>query len=133
MKGNVIKIIIAIALAVLIGLITYTIASDIDYRNWITLVVTIVTTALSLIFAMGIDSNYGYRTANIKVVSAIGTFVVLIGNIVFSCFDTYNIPIYIAIMGIISLLLFTLTYSLIPKENKVNSEEETTAKPNENK
>lgn len=117
MKANVVKTVIAIVLALLIGVITYTIAKETDYRNWIAFAVTALTTAVSLIFAMGIDYNCGYRTVNIKVVAGLGTFVVLIGNIAFSCF-TYNIPIYIAVMGIISVLFFALTYSLIPKAPK---------------
>lgn len=117
MKANVVKTVIAIVLALLIGVITYTIAKETDYRNWIAFAVTALTTAVSLIFAMGIDYNCGYRTVNIKVVAGLGTFVVLIGNIAFSCF-TYNIPIYIAVMGIIAVLFFALTYSLIPKASK---------------
>ena len=114
MKANVIKIVIAVVLAMLLGIINYTIASDSDYRNWISFGVTTMTMALLLILTMGIDYNCGYRTTNIKLVATIGTLIVLIGNIVFSCFD-YVIPIYISILGIISLLFFVLVYVLIPK------------------
>jgi hypothetical protein len=117
MKANVVKTIIAIVLALLIGVITFTIAPETDYRNWIAFAVTALTTAISLVFAMGIEYNCGYRTVNIKVVAGLGTLVVLIVNIAFSCF-TYNIPIYIAVVGIIAVLFFALTYSLIPKAPK---------------
>ena len=116
MKANVIKIVIAIALAMLLGVINYTIASDNDYRNWISFGVTTVTMTLLLILTMGIDYNCGYRTTNIKLVATIGTLIVLIGNIVFSCF-MYIVPIYLAVMGIISLIFFVLVYTLIPKDN----------------
>ena len=121
MKLNVIKSIIAIALALLIGIITYSIAPEIDNRKWIAFGVTAITTAISLVLAMGINYNCGYRTANIKVVTILGALVVLVGNIAFSCF-TYNILIYIAVIGIITLLFFLLTYNLIPKSNETISE-----------
>ena len=116
MKANVIKIVVAVVLAMLLGVINYTIASDSDCRNWISFGVTTVTMALLLILAMGIDYNCGYRTTNIKLVATIGTLIVLIGNIVFSCF-MYIVPIYLAVMGIISLIFFVLVYTLIPKDN----------------
>lgn len=121
MKLNVIKSIIAIALALLIGIITYSIAPEIDNRKWIAFGITAITTAISLVLAMGINYNCGYRTANIKVVTILGALVVLVGNIAFSCF-TYNILIYIAVIGIITLLFFLLTYNLIPKSNETISE-----------
>ena len=121
MKLNVIKSIIASALALLIGIITYSIAPEIDNRKWIAFGVTAITTAISLVLAMGINYNCGYRTANIKVVTILGTLVVPVGNIAFSCF-TYNILIYIAVIGIITLLFFLLTYNLIPKSNETISE-----------
>ena len=122
MKLNVIKSIIAIALALLIGIITYSIAPEIDNRKWIAFGVTAITTAISLVLAMGINYNCGYRTANIKVVTILGALVVLVGNITFSCF-TYNILIYIAVIGIITLLFFLLIYNLIPKSDETKSEQ----------
>jgi hypothetical protein len=128
MKANVVKTIIAIVLALLIGVITFTIAPETDYRNWIAFAVTALTTAISLVFAMGIEYNCGYRTVNIKVVAGLGTLVVLIVNIAFSCF-TYNIPIYIAVVGIIAVLFFALTYSLIPKAPKQEDHVQQVAEP----
>ena len=122
MKLNVIKSIIAIALALLIGIITYSIAPEIDHRKWIAFGVTAITTAISLVLAMGINYNCGYRTANIKVVTILGALVVLVGNIAFSCF-TYNILIYIAVIGIITLLFSLLIYNLIPKSDETKSEQ----------
>ena len=122
MKLNVIKSIIAIALALLIGIITYSIAPEIENRKWIAFGVTAITTAILLVLAMGINYNCGYRTANIKVVTILGTLVVLVGNIVFSCF-TYNILIYIAVIGIITLLFSLLIYNLIPKSDETKSEQ----------
>lgn len=104
MKINAVKTIISVGIAILLSLICYKIAPQEDYRNWISLGVACVTLTTNLILAMGINYNSGTRNMNIKLVAAIGVIITLIGNIAFSCF-TYPVLIYIAVMGIITLLI----------------------------
>lgn len=103
MKANVVKIILAVGLALLLSVICYVLAPDADNRNWISFGVSAATLIISLIMAMGINYNCGKRNVNIKLVAAIGVFVTLITNIAFSCF-MYSILIYIAVTGILTLL-----------------------------
>lgn len=116
MKVNVVKLVISVFIALLMGLICYEIAQADDHRNWISFGVTTVSLAVFLILAMGINYNKGSRTVNIKLASWVGFVVTLIANVIFSCCN-YNVVIYIATVGLLTLLLFTISYSLIPKDN----------------
>ena len=116
MKANVVKLVISVCIALLMGLICYEIAQVEGYRNWISFGVTSVSLAVFLILAMGLNYNTGNRTVNIKLASWVGFVVTLIANVIFSC-CCYNIVVYIATVGLLTLLLFTISYSLIPKNN----------------
>lgn len=123
MKINVVKFIIAILLAFLLSIICYVLAPTENYRNWISLAISAFTMLLLLIPALGLDYSYGYRTANIRLLATLGAIVVYIANIAFSCF-MYSILMYVAILGIISLLFVALIYGLIPKTAPSQNENE---------
>lgn len=111
MKVNIVKMIIAICLAMLLSLICYVLAPEVDNRKWISFGVSSLSLMVLLIQSMGIDYNCGNRNVNIKLVASIGVILTLISNIVFSCF-TYSILIYIAIIGILTLLFVASIYSM---------------------
>ena len=119
MKANFVKIIIAILISLLVSIINYYVAPVEEYRNWISLGVSFLTIASLLICAIGIDYHSGQRTVNIKIVSILGVLFAIIGNVVFSNF-MYPIIIYVAVMGIVSLLFILLIYSLIPKKDEAS-------------
>lgn len=116
MKVNVVKLVISVFIALLMGLICYEIAQVDGHRNWISFGVTTISLAVFLILAMGINYNSGNRTVNIKLASWVGFVITLIANVIFSCCN-YNVVVYIATVGLLTLLLFTMSYSLIPKDN----------------
>ena len=117
MKVNIVKLVISVCIALLMGLLCYEIAQVENHRNWISFGVTLLSLIVFLILAMGINYNAGSRIVNIKLTSWIGFVVTLITNVIFSCCN-YNIIVYIATVGLLTLLLFSVTYGLIPKTNK---------------
>lgn len=116
MKINVVKSIISFGLSVLIGLLCYAIAKEEGSRNWISLAITAITCFVCLGAALGCDYNCGTRNINIKVTAWLGTLIIIVANIIFSCFE-YNILIYITIVLLITLMVVASVYGLYkPKE-----------------
>lgn len=116
MKINVVKFIVAIIIAMVIGVICYYIAPEADNRKWISFGVSALTIGLSMVLAIGFDYSCGNRNMNIKLMSWISLIAVIICNIVFSCFN-YPILIYAAITVLLSALGILAVHSLIkPKE-----------------
>ena len=116
MKVKVVQLVISLCVDLLIGLICFEIAPVEGHRNWVSFGVTSISLAVFLVLAMGVNYDTGDRTVNIKLASWVGFVVTLIANVVFSCCD-YNVVAYIATVGLLTLLLFTIAYSLMPKGN----------------
>lgn len=118
MKINIVKSLIALGLSLLLGLLCFAIAGDAESRNWVSLSVTTVTSALCLCAAFGCDYNCGARNANMKVLSWLGSIIVIITNFIFSCCE-YNILIYLTITLLLTLILIASVYGLYkPQEEK---------------
>lgn len=114
MKMNIVKCILALLFAGVAGTICYYIAPQTDQRQWISLGVTCVTTAIPLLLAMGMEYQNGNRNMNIKLVAWLNTVFVIISNVVFSCFN-YPILIYIAINILLAAIGFIVVYSMQKK------------------
>lgn len=117
MKLNVVKTIIAVCIAALVGLLCFEMADAELNRNWISFGVTTVSLLVFLILGMGLEYNAGGRTVNIILTAWLGFIALLITNIVFSL-CAYNIIVYIAVAGLLTLMLFTIAYSLIPSKKE---------------
>ena len=111
MKINIVKSVIAFGIGVLIGLLCYVIAEDIESRNLISLFVSAITCSICLCAAFGCDYNCGPRNVNIKVTAWLGAIVVIISNFIFSCFE-YNILVFIAVTLLITLMVVASIYGL---------------------
>ncbi len=111
MKINIVKSILALLLAGVAATICYYLAPQTDHRQWISLAVTMATTAIPLSLTMGIEYSYGKRNMNIKLVAWVDAVFVIISNIVFSCFN-YPILIYIAINVLLAAICFLAVYSM---------------------
>ena len=103
MKFNIFKTIIAFSISLLLGLLCYVIAKDVDYRNVISLSVATLTIFACFTSAFAIDYNCGNRNVNIKVTAWILSIIVVITNFIFACF-TYNIVVYIAFISLLALM-----------------------------
>ena len=117
MKLNLVKTIIAVALALLLAFICEINAPVTDSKNWISLGVAFVTIAAMLIPAMGIQFKNPRRGANIKVLSWIFAIGILVANIVFSCFE-YRVDIYIVVVSLIAVIGWGLIYALFSAKEK---------------
>ena len=115
MKFNIIKTIIAFSISLLLGLLCYVIAKDVDHRNIISLSIATLTIFACFASAFAIDYNCGNRNVNIKVATWILSIIVVITNFIFSCF-MYNIIVYI----VIALLLTCINVLLVSSLYKQN-------------
>lgn len=111
MKARPILILLSIVLSIVIGLISYEIAPDIENRQWISLGVTSATTAVALIMTMGFDYQRGNRNVNIVVTGTLVTLAVVACNFAFGFF-VYPIVLYIAITLLIEVIGLMLIYLL---------------------
>lgn len=115
-----VRFIMAIAIALLFGVICYYIAPQEDYRQWISFATTTVTMAMTLISAIGINYQIGSRKTNVLTVAWLFSILVLIINISFSFFH-YPILLYVAITLLIALIGVLLCFSLShPTQNNNN-------------
>ena len=111
MKLNTVKAIIALLLALLLGLVCEIIAPETDSRNWISFGVASLTIVSMLLPAMGIKFNNPRCGANIKVLSWIFTLVVLIANIVFACIEC-RVDVYIVVVALMAVVGWGLIYAI---------------------
>ena len=111
MKLNTVKTIIAILLALLLGLVCEIIAPETDSRNWISFGVASLTIASMLLPAIGIKFNNPRRGANIKVLSWIITLAIIIANIVFAYVEC-RVDVYIVVVALMAVIGWGLVYSL---------------------
>lgn len=116
MKISIVKSTIGFVISVLIGLLCFSIAQEMPY-NWVSLVVATITNSICLVAAIGCNYNCGARNVNIKVVAWIGTLVVIVSNLIFSCVE-YNILVYITIILLITVILVSSLYGLYKPECK---------------
>lgn len=123
MKVNIIKLVLSICIAALLGVICYYIAPTADYRQWISLATTFVTFGVPLALAMGVDYTCGKRNINIKLVAWLDALFVLLCNFVFSFF-CYPIVLYVAINAFLAVIGVLVVFSLY-KPQKQNHDAQT--------
>lgn len=111
MKVNAIKTLLSLGVSILLGIICYDIANDVDHRNIVSLATAIVTNFVCLLFAVGIDYFHGNRNVNIKVTAWLFLLIVVIANVVFSFF-LYDILIYVSAVSLFVLMDIALVYAL---------------------
>lgn len=111
MKIDGIKIILALAIAVLLGLVCEIIAPENESRNWISLAIGFVSIASVIIPAMGLKYIDVNRGANIKVFSWIMVLAIAAANIIFSCFE-YKVDIYIVVVLLLAVIAWGVIYGM---------------------
>lgn len=111
MKINAVKTILVFGISVVLGLVCYVIAQESDSRNLISLVVSAISIFLCLGASVACEYNCGHRNANIKVTSWIFSVLVILTNVIISCFQ-YNVVIYIAVVALLTLMNIAIVYSL---------------------
>lgn len=118
MKLNAVKAIIAVVLSLLLAFICEIIAPVSDGRNWISLGVAFATIVAMLLPAIGIQYSNSRRGANIKVLSWVFAFIVLVANIVFACFE-YRVDIYIVVVALLAVIGWGLVYALFSAKESI--------------
>jgi hypothetical protein len=111
MKINTVKFILAMAISILLGFICEILAPETDGKNWISFGIAFATIAAAVIPAMGLNYKNDRRAVSIKTFSWLLSIVLMISNIVFSCFD-YQIDVYIAINCLIAVIGWVIIYGL---------------------
>lgn len=111
MKIDVVKMILALALAFLLGFVCKILAPEADNRNLISLAVGFVTIASMLVPAMAVKYKNGNIGVSIKVFAWIMVLVLTAVNILFSIRE-YKIDLYIVIALLISVIGLVILYSL---------------------
>lgn len=111
MKTDTVKLILAIALALVLGFVCEIIAPETDGRNWISFAIAFVSIASVLIPSMGIKYEDTRRGVSIKLCAWIVTFVIMTTNIIFSCFE-YKVDIYIVIVIMLAIIGWGFIYGL---------------------
>lgn len=111
MKIDIIKALIVMSASALIGWLCHEIADAENHRDWISFAVSFLSISLCTGSAFACSFRNRYRGVNIKVASWIFSVIVILANIVFSCF-TYNIPVYIIVLALLTLLNIASVYAL---------------------
>lgn len=108
------KCVLALLVSALLGLLCFKITKDVDSHKWISMVVSWISIFICLVSATGFDIPEK-RIVNIKVAAWLFTALVVLTNLIFSCF-VYEIVIYIVIVGLLVLLDVWIIYVLYPKQ-----------------
>ena len=111
MKIDGIKFILALAIAILLGLVCEIIAPETESRNWISLAIGFVSIASVIIPAMGLKYANANRGVNIKVFSWIMVVAIAAANIIFSCFE-YKVDIYIVFVLLLAVIAWGVIYGM---------------------
>ena len=111
MKIDRIKALIVILASVLLGWLCYEIADAEDNRDWISFAISFFSILLCMGSAFACNYKNRCRNVNIKVAAWIFSVLVILMNIIFSCF-TYNVPIYIIVLSFMTLLNIAFVYAL---------------------
>ena len=115
MKIDVVKLIVALAISALIGLICLEMAKGDPTRQWVSFAVSTLSIGICLGMAVALKYNDANRSINIKTTAWCFAFLAVVTNIVFNCF-TYNVAIYIAVAFIVTLIGVALVYSLLKSD-----------------
>lgn len=107
-----VKLIIAVAIALLTGFICEIIAPTAGGRNWISLVIGAVSISAVLVPAMGLKYTNERRGLSIKVFAWMMSLILALVNIVISCFE-YKVDIYIAVTILLSIIGWGVIYSML--------------------
>lgn len=110
MKIDRIKALIIILASALLGWLCYENADSEDCRDTISFAISFISILLCTGSAFACNYN-GYRSVNIKVVAWIFSALVILMNIIFSSI-TYNVPVYIIVISLITLLNVAVIYAL---------------------
>ncbi len=111
MKAEPVKLILALAIALLLGFVCEIIAPETESRNWISLAVGFVSIASMIIPAMGLKYENVKRGVSIKVFAWIMVAVITAVNVAFACFE-YKVDIYIAVALLTAVIGWGIIYGL---------------------
>lgn len=113
MKINIVKLILALGFGTLSGLLCYVLAKN----NLTSFIVTTVSMSVCLASAFGFDYNCGNSNVNIKTAALIFTIIAFLVNVMF-CFFPNSTLIYLALIGIVTLIDVAVVYSLCKPGSK---------------
>ncbi len=116
MKVNVVKLILALGFGAILGLLCYQIAGEEASRNLISFAVAGTSMFLSIGMLMGFEYENENRGVNIKTAGTLMATLLLVVNIVFSCF-AYGVLAYVGVVGFLTLLDIALIYSMYKPKN----------------
>ena len=103
--------ILALAIALLLGFICEIVAPETDSRNWISLFVGFISIASVIIPAMGLKYANEKRGVSIKVLSWIMAFAISATNFFFSCF-VYKIELYVVVVLLLAVIAWATIYGM---------------------
>ena len=110
MKVDIVKTLLAVAIAGLLAFVCEIIAPETGSRNWISLGMGFAS-IFSLVFpAMGIRYANVPRGVSIRLVSWLGAISVIIANASFACFE-YRVDVYLVVVLFMVVLGWSLIYS----------------------
>lgn len=115
MKLNWIKVLLSFAVAIILGLLCFTFATENGCRNWISFAVSAFSITAMLIPTIAVEYN-NIRSLNIKTVGWIFTLVTIVLNFVFA-FIVYTPTIYISITLLAVVVGIAIIYAIRPKNN----------------
>lgn len=117
MKIDTVKLILAIALALVLGFVCEIIAPETEGRNWISLAVGSISIASVLIPAMGLKYENARRGVSIRVLSWIMAVLLVADNMLFSSHE-YKIDAYIAVTLLIAIISWVVIYAMYSAKSK---------------
>lgn len=111
MKIKTVPAIIAVALCALIAYGFYAGSRSEDQRLWVT-----IGGGLSLLLTvgavLGVSLERTRASVNMKIVSGIFAGILLLLNIIFCCFSSFSLPVYIILSGILLLTWLLVVYGI---------------------
>lgn len=111
MKFDIVKTLIALAIALLLGFVCEIIAPEAEGRNWISLGVGAVSIFSVLLPAMGLRYENAPRGASIKMFAWMMTVALVITNVVFSCFE-YKVENYLVVVLLLVVISWGIFYGM---------------------
>ena len=112
MKINTIKMLLAIALALVLAFVCEIIAPEIGGRNWISLGVCFVSVFSMLLPAMGLSYDNARRAVSLKVFSWISVALLVLTNVAFSS-NEYRVDVYIAVSLLLVVIAWIILYGML--------------------
>ena len=111
MKWNKILLLIAIAMAALLGYCAYVFSVQRDGAHIVGATLG-VTLGLTLSGAMALRLESERLQANVALLSSIATFILLVVGAVFCFLPSFRIELFIIVMALISLIYIAIAYSI---------------------